>query len=114
MRSRKAASAAGTFECLDLHTRKTLSDVLPRGYLRGFEFAPDSKSFYYVHESMVSKRPFYRAAYHHLLGAAFSEDREIFLRREQRKTSTLPDIGRVASGFSCVSVSGKDAHRFLP
>ena len=63
---------------MDLQTRKTLSDVLPRGYLRGFAFAPDSKSFYYVHESVVSKRPFYRAAYHHLLGAAFSEDREIF------------------------------------
>ena len=26
-----------------------LSNLLPRGYLRGFAFAPDGKSFYYVH-----------------------------------------------------------------
>ena len=48
---KEGGERAGTFACLDIETRKTLPDVLPRGYLRGFVFAPDSKSFYYVHES---------------------------------------------------------------
>ena len=42
----------------DLATRQTLPDALPRGYLRGFAFSPDSKSFYYVHESQNDKRSF--------------------------------------------------------
>jgi prolyl oligopeptidase len=52
--------------------------VIPRGYLRGFVFAPDSKSFYYVHESLDPQQPPRRAAYHHFLGTPFSYDREIF------------------------------------
>jgi len=40
----------GTFEILDVANRRKLPDSLPHGYLRGFAFAPDSKSFYYVHE----------------------------------------------------------------
>jgi prolyl oligopeptidase len=75
---KEGGERTGTFECLDIHNRETLPDVLPRGYLCGFVFAPDSKSFYYVHESLVTKRPFYRAAYHHILGTPFGEDREIF------------------------------------
>ena len=82
---KEGGERTGTFECLDLETRKTLSDALPRGYLRGFAFAPDSKSFYYVHESLDAKRPFYRAAYHHWLGSPFSEDQEIFCAGEDGK-----------------------------
>src|SRR5580658_2436823 len=74
---KEGGERTGTFECLDIHNRKTLSDILPRGYLRGFAFAPDCKSFYYVHESLVAKRPYYPAAYCHLLGTPFSEDTEI-------------------------------------
>jgi prolyl oligopeptidase len=82
---KEGGERTGTFECLDIETRKTLPDVLPRGYLRGFVFAPDSKSFYYVHESLDAKRPFYRAAYRHWLGSPFSEDREIFCAGEGEK-----------------------------
>lgn len=68
----------GIFECFDIYNRKTLPDVLPRGYLRGFAFAPDNKGFYYVHESIGEGSPFHRTAYFHLLGTPRSEDREIF------------------------------------
>jgi prolyl oligopeptidase len=59
-----------------------LGESLPRGYLRGFAFAPDGKSFYYVHERSESERPFYRAAYHHSIGTEFERDREIFCAGE--------------------------------
>ena len=72
----------GTFALLDIESRKTLPDVLPRGYLRSFAFAPDGRSFYYVHEALDTKRPFYRAAYQHVLGTSFAGDREIFVAGE--------------------------------
>jgi prolyl oligopeptidase len=70
---------------LEIETRRRLPDLLPRGYLRGFAFAPDCKSFYYVHEAMGAKRPFYRAAYQHVLGTESSDDREIFFAGEDEK-----------------------------
>ena len=82
---KEGGERTGVFECLDIDNRKTLLDVLPRGYLRGFAFAPDDKSFYYVHEPLDAKRPFYRAAYHHSLGTAFNEDREVFCAGEEEK-----------------------------
>jgi prolyl oligopeptidase len=75
---KEGGERTGTFECLDVNNRKTLADVLPRGYLRGFSFAPDGKSFYYVHESLNAKRPFYQAVYCHVLGTLLEEDREVF------------------------------------
>jgi prolyl oligopeptidase len=53
--------------------------------LRGLAFAPDGKSFYYVHEARDAKRPFYRAAYHHVLGTSSSEDQEIFVAGDDEK-----------------------------
>jgi prolyl oligopeptidase len=82
---KEGGERTGVFECLDIDNRKTLADVLPRGYLRGFAFAPDGKSFYYVHEPLDAKRLFYRAAYHHSLGTPFNEDREIFCAGEEEK-----------------------------
>jgi prolyl oligopeptidase len=82
---KEGGERTGTFELLDIDTRKRLPDFLFRGYLRGFEFAPDGKSFYYVQEAVDAKRPFYRAAYHHVLGAPISEDREIFFAGEDEK-----------------------------
>jgi prolyl oligopeptidase len=82
---KEGGERTGTFACLDVPHRQTISDTLPRGYLRGFAFTPDNKGFYYVHESSSSKRPFYRAAYHHVLGTAFGEDREIFYAGEDEK-----------------------------
>ena len=82
---KEGGERTGTFELLDIETRKRLSDLLPRGYLRGFAFAPDGNSFYYTHEALDTKRPFYRAAYHHVLSTPFSEDREIFFAGEDKK-----------------------------
>jgi prolyl oligopeptidase len=82
---KEGGERTGTFKLLDIESRGTLPDVLSRGYLRGFVFAPDGKSFYYVHEPMDSKRPFYRAAYLHVLGTNFEDDREIFCAGEDEK-----------------------------
>lgn len=75
---KQGGERTGTFEILEIDTRSVLSDVLPTGYLRGFAFAPDSRSFYFVHEAVEGSTPSYRAAYHHVLGTPFTEDREIF------------------------------------
>jgi prolyl oligopeptidase len=82
---KEGGERTGTFEILEIETRKRLPDRLPCGYLRGFAFTPDGKSIYYVHEAADAKRPFYRAAYHHVLGTPFSEDQEIFFAGEDEK-----------------------------
>jgi prolyl oligopeptidase len=81
---KEGGERTGTFEILEIETRTTLPDVLPRGHLRGFAFAPDGRSFCYVHEEVEPKRPYYRAAYQHTLGTASCEDREIFFAGEGR------------------------------
>ena len=75
---KRGGEQTGTFGILDVDTRKILPDTLPRGYIRGFAFAPDQISFYYVHELANSKQPHVRAAYRHVLGANISDDREVF------------------------------------
>jgi prolyl oligopeptidase len=82
---KEGGERTGTFELLEIETRKRLPDLLPRGYLRGFAFAPDGKSFYYVHEAVEAKRPFYRVAYHHVLGTPANEDRLVFFAGEGEK-----------------------------
>jgi prolyl oligopeptidase len=82
---KEGGERTGTFELLEIATRKHLPDLLPRGYLRGFAFSPDSKSFYYAHEAVGAKRPFYRAAYQHVLGTPSSLDREIFFAGEDER-----------------------------
>jgi prolyl oligopeptidase len=82
---KEGGERAGTFELLEIQTRRRLVDQLPRGHLRGFAFGYNSKTFYYVHEAANAKRPFYRAAYHHVLGTQFTEDREIFFAGESEK-----------------------------
>ena len=96
---KEGGERTGSFECLDIRNRETLRDVLPRGYLRGFAFAPDGKSFYYVHEPLTAKRPFYRAAYHHVLGSAFGEDREIFCAGNDEKLRLCLTSDRTRLGF---------------
>ena len=75
----------GIFEFFDIEARTKLPDVLPRGYLRGFAFAQDSRSFYYVHESADANRPFYRSAFRHVLGTSFDLDEECFIAGEDEK-----------------------------
>jgi prolyl oligopeptidase len=82
---KEGGERTGTFELLELETRRRLPDLLPRGYLRGFAFAPDGKSFYYTHEPLGAERPFYRGAYQHVLGTPFSEDHEIFFAGEDAR-----------------------------
>jgi prolyl oligopeptidase len=75
---KEGGERTGTFALFDVERRTTLPDVLARGYLRGFAFAPDAKSFYYAHEAVGAPKPFYRAAYRHVLGSPIVEDEEIF------------------------------------
>jgi prolyl oligopeptidase len=118
---KEGGERTGTFEILEIETRRTLPDILPRGYLRGFAFAPDSKSFYYVHESLNAKWPHYRAAYQHVLGASFDRDREIFCAGEskQLRLQIVPGIDnlgflvlhfgdRTLTDFFLWSTSGSD------
>jgi prolyl oligopeptidase len=95
---KEGGERTGTFEVLEIETRKRLPDLLPRGFLRGFAFAPDGKSFYYVHEAVNANRPFYRAAYQHLLGTPSTEDREVFAAGEDDKLrlALLSDNKRLA------------------
>jgi len=74
---KQGGERSGTFEIFDVEKRTVLSDVLSRGYLRGFVFAPDGKSFCYVHEALGSNNS-RRAAFRHVLGSDFGEDQEIF------------------------------------
>jgi prolyl oligopeptidase len=82
---KQGGERTGTFGLLDIETRTALADGLPRGYLRGLAFAPDGKSFCYVHEPANGKEPYRRAAYRHVLGTEFKEDREIFFAGEGEK-----------------------------
>lgn len=79
---KEGGERTGTFAIADTEGRRTLPDTLPRGYLRGFAFAPDGKSFVYVHEACDSRRPFHRSAHRHILGTDFGEDQEVFYAGE--------------------------------
>jgi prolyl oligopeptidase len=96
---KEGGERTGVFEILDVQTRRPLPDSLPHGYLRGFVFAPDARSFYYVHEPTKSERPFYRAAFQHVLGTTFTADKEIFVAGEDRKLRLALISGTRAIGF---------------
>jgi prolyl oligopeptidase len=101
---KEGGERTGTFKLFEIESRRTLLDVFPRGYLRGFAFAPDRKSFCYVHEPANRKEPYRHAAYHHVLGTEFSEDREVFFAGEGEKlrlclTSDATRIGFLVYGF---------------
>jgi prolyl oligopeptidase len=87
------------FEILDIEHRKCLPDALPHGYLRGFAFAPDGKSFYYAHEATDAKPSCYRAVYHHVLGTDSQKDREIFCAGEDEKLRIAIVSGTRTLGF---------------
>jgi prolyl oligopeptidase len=67
-----------TFEILDVRNRRILPDTLSHGYLRGFAFAANSRSFYYVHESSAAGGQCCCAVYEHALGTPFAQDEQIF------------------------------------
>jgi len=95
---KEGGERTGTFELLDIQSRKTLPDVLPRGYLRGFAFAPDSRSFYYVHEAITTK-PQRRAVYHHVLGTRFDDDKQVFFAGDGDKLRLSIAPGKERLGF---------------
>jgi prolyl oligopeptidase len=72
----------GRFEILDVPKRKRLPDSLPYGHLRGFAFATDGKSFYYVHEVAGGREPLYGAVLHHVLGTDSALDKQVFCAGE--------------------------------
>jgi prolyl oligopeptidase len=73
---KQGGERAGTFEIIDVNSRRVLPDRLPHGYLRGFAFAPDSSSFYYVHED-VSSTTSARVALQHILGTSSDRDKQV-------------------------------------
>jgi len=96
---KEGGERSGTFELLNIQTREVLPDVLQRGYLRGFAFAPDSRSFYYVHEPVDAKGPCRLAAYQHVLGTDFKEDREIFFAGDSENIRLHIVPGKLQIGF---------------
>src|SRR4029077_4781276 len=81
---KQGGERSGTFELLDIETRATLPDFLPRGYLRGFAFVPDSQAFYYVHEAIELQGRQAHVAYKHQLGTSFTQDKEVFFAGEDK------------------------------
>jgi prolyl oligopeptidase len=109
---KQGGERTGTFELFDVETRRVLTDTLPRGYLRGFAFAPDGRSFYYVHESLESQYPYHRAAYHHFLGTGFDEDQEVFSAGDSQtlRLSLISDRQRL--GFLVLDFQDKTVTDF--
>ena len=96
---KEGGERTGTFELRDIESQRTLPDVLPRGYLRGFAFAPDSRSFYYVHEPITSSGPHHWAVCHHVLGTSFNDDKQIFVAGDSDKTRLHLICGKDQLGF---------------
>jgi len=82
--TKQGGERSGTFAVFDVENRRTLPDALPRGFLRGFAFAPDERSFYYVHEPLESEEKVRRAVLHHVLDTKLEDDQEIFIASESR------------------------------
>jgi len=95
---KEGGERSGIFELLEVNTRTRLVDFLPRGYLRGFAFAPDSQSFYYVHEPLDNRQPVARAAYRHVLGTRCAEDEMVFSPKQDAniRLSLTSDQTRIA------------------
>ncbi len=104
---KQGGERTGRFELLDIRTRETLPDILPRGYLRGFAFSPDSQAFYYVHEAREADKPNYRAAYKHILGTSSAEDKEVFFAGEDRNLRLHIVPGAEQLGFLVVRFGEK-------
>jgi len=75
---KKGGERSGTFAILEIDRRRTLPDILPRGFLRGFAFAPDCRSFYYSYEALNAKPGATKSISCHTLGTDFSQDEQIF------------------------------------
>jgi prolyl oligopeptidase len=95
---KEGGERTGTFELLEVEGKRTLSDVLGHGYLRGFAFGPDRRSFYHVHEEDSPKRQ-EQAVYQHVLGTNFTSDKPIFSFDSSDKTRLTIVSGKAQLGF---------------
>jgi prolyl oligopeptidase len=92
---RTGGEGARRVEILDLETRQTLADKLPKGGLRGFSFLPSSEGFIYVTER-VGKPDDQRIAKRHYLDAE-TEDKKLFFAGRGTKVRLLSGIDPVSS-----------------
>lgn len=110
---KQGGERSGSFEILDVDKRERLPDRLPRGFLRGFVFAPDNKGFYYVHHPLEAERPHYWAVNHHVFGADPRDDREIFLAGEDPKLRLGLCFSSNRLGFLVVRFGDKISSSFF-
>jgi prolyl oligopeptidase len=103
---------SGTFEIFDIHAHRTLPDCLPRGYLRGFAFDPDGKSFYYVHEPVDGPRRVSNSAYKHVLGSSSEEDVRIHLGGDAEILRLTLVADRTRLGFLALEMRDKPVTTF--
>jgi prolyl oligopeptidase len=89
-------------EIFDVDRRATLIDRLPHGVVSSFVFAPDNKSFYYVHESTGSGRRNYRAAVQHVIGCNPDTDREVFFAGEDPDLQLGVQVDMSRLGFVAI------------
>jgi prolyl oligopeptidase len=102
---KEGGERSGTFEVLDVENREILRDRLPRGYLRGIAFAPDSNCFYYVHQPLRTSKPVRHVVYRHLLGSDFAGDFEVFVAGEGENLRLAIVPGSKQLGFLTVRFS---------
>ena len=95
--SKRGGEDSSEVRIFDVEERATLRDGLPRGYLTGFAFAHDSKSYYYVHEPLNATRPYRLQVRRHFIGSDPHEDAETFDAGEEAHTKLglrISDDGR--------------------
>lgn len=95
------------FAVFDIARRETLPDGVPRGYLRGFCFSPDSQCFYYAYEPADETGARRRRAYRHVLGTDPSSDEEVFAveHRDSFRLQLVP--GQEQLGFLVYRIGKK-------
>ncbi len=82
---RKGGEDSCRVEFLDVETRQTLEDRLPRGFFGGMVFSGDHKGFYYSHEPVGAPRPFLHAVCWHRFGTTHGQDLMVFSGGEDTK-----------------------------
>lgn len=103
---KRGGERSGSIEILNIDRREKLPDGLPRGFLRGFAFAPDNKSFYYVHQPLDAERRRLCTAYCHVLGSDPRDDQEVFFAGEDAKIRLGLCFDRNRVGFFVARVGG--------
>jgi prolyl oligopeptidase len=96
---KQGGERTGAFELLNIEKQETLPDTLPRGYLRGFAFAPDSTAFYYVHEPLHADTSLRRTVHKHVLCSSFEEDEKTFIAGEGASLRLHIVVGKTSLGF---------------